>query len=391
MTRIPLRPDDYDTVVNIFASKAAAAASSPKDFFRSLIHQANLPARWKQDMAGVWTGDAHGDAVTLVTWAEVQGGTPNDRRYSTLGSLIKVLLPGLGIEDCLNLAIVIIGYDLYRDETLIRELATQYHIPLPAARPEPQTRDFAAVTDSSEVLAWFGVPDALELQSYAADEPDTHDIGFLRRAVERASSVCRIDLLEPDGIKPSGTGVLINPTMVLTNYHVLTKAGEDGLKTRAHDAVLCFAEISGESGKSSAGLPFRTVSDQPVVSFSPIDQLDYVLLRVDEEILQHTDQIKPAPVTDELPEPKMRLSILHHPLGQSMQLTMTNNGVVSVLPDQGLVRYITRTERGSSGSPCFNNSWAIIALHHGEQVFSYGRAGEGVILRNIHKEIESFL
>jgi V8-like Glu-specific endopeptidase len=28
------------------------------------------------------------------------------------------------------------------------------------------------------------------------------------------------------------------------------------------------------------------------------------------------------------------------------------------------VRYATNTEDGSSGSPCFNATWGLIALHH---------------------------
>ncbi len=32
--------------------------------------------------------------------------------------------------------------------------------------------------------------------------------------------------------------------------------------------------------------------------------------------------------------------------------------------NQTRVRYRTNTETGSSGSPCFNSDWDLVALHH---------------------------
>jgi len=65
-------------------------------------------------------------------------------------------------------------------------------------------------------------------------------------------------------------------------------------------------------------------------------------------------------------------NILQHPDGNFKQAGLQDNYLTSVDENNGLIRYTTDTNEGSSGSPVFNDNWDLIALHHakGEMIFS---------------------
>ena len=60
----------------------------------------------------------------------------------------------------------------------------------------------------------------------------------------------------------------------------------------------------------------------------------------------------------------MPLLIAQHPDGSPLKLALDTEGVTSVNANGTRVRYATNTEGGSSGSPCFNIDWKLVALHH---------------------------
>ena len=55
-------------------------------------------------------------------------------------------------------------------------------------------------------------------------------------------------------------------------------------------------------------------------------------------------------------------NIVQHPDGRPKEVALQENEIRSI--HASVVRYTTDTEPGSSGSPVFNNSWQLIALHH---------------------------
>jgi hypothetical protein len=74
----------------------------------------------------------------------------------------------------------------------------------------------------------------------------------------------------------------------------------------------------------------------------------------------------------------MALLIAQHPDGAPLKMAMDTSAIDKTLqPPLWLngagtrVRYATRTEGGSSGSPCFDFDWNLIALHH------YGDPAQG--------------
>lgn len=56
------------------------------------------------------------------------------------------------------------------------------------------------------------------------------------------------------------------------------------------------------------------------------------------------------------------VSIIQHPEAEPTQIAVRENEIVDVLPTA--LRYRTDTQHGSSGSPVFNDSWQVVALHH---------------------------
>ena len=58
------------------------------------------------------------------------------------------------------------------------------------------------------------------------------------------------------------------------------------------------------------------------------------------------------------------LYIVQHPLGQPLKLALDTQAVLAVNPGGTRVRYRTNTDHGSSGSPCFDKDWNLVALHH---------------------------
>jgi hypothetical protein len=62
--------------------------------------------------------------------------------------------------------------------------------------------------------------------------------------------------------------------------------------------------------------------------------------------------------------PNTPLFIMEHPQGSPLQLALDTDGVIGVNQNGTRVFYRTNTMAGSSGSPCFDQNWNLIALHH---------------------------
>jgi V8-like Glu-specific endopeptidase len=237
-------------------------------------------------------------------------------------------------------------------------------------------------------INWRGETDVVQLQSWLKPEPDYWDVGFLKRAIEQSASVCRLEI-------PSrnirGTGVLITPNKLLTNYHVLQPSEEDNLESNALNAVLKFGCFTSDDGVETQGKSFQLDRIKPILCFSKTENLDYVLLQVEAKITQEKD-IKPARWdAQKLPLEKMGINILQHPEGDSMKLSISQDGVTGVYQNSGLVQYVNKTALGSSGSPCFDENWFLVALHHAQRAKTFGTIREGILLASIYQEIQDFL
>ena len=237
-------------------------------------------------------------------------------------------------------------------------------------------------------INWRGETDEIQLQNWFKSEPDYWDVGFLKRAIEQSASVCRIEIASGNIM---ATGVLITPNQILTNYHVLKPTEEDNLENNALNAILKFGCLTSDNGIETQGISFQLDREKPILSFSKTEDLDYVLLQVESKIIQAKD-IKPARWDgNKLPLAKMGINVLQHPKGDSMKLSISQDGITGVYQDSGLIQYINKTALGSSGSPCFDENWDLVALHHAQRAKSFGTIREGILFTSIYQEIKDFL
>lgn len=271
---------------------------------------------------------------------------------------------------------IIVAYKLYAKAALAG-LKMRYLV------PEVSTGVGGEEPEIGPAINWRGPTKELDLQGFRQPPPDLLDVGFLKSALEATAAVCRIETKEKVKL---GTGFLVAPGLVLTNYHVLSQLGDPDVETRLAPLLLRFGAISAKAVSESDGQTFQPRADKAVMKSSPIDKLDYVLLRVEDAIVK-AEGIKPVGFDLSLPAKGMGLHILQHPAGESMKVALSSNGVTGVYDDVGFVQYLTSAKGGSSGSPCFNDSWMLIALHHAERSKMFGTIREGILFRAIHKEI----
>ena len=224
------------------------------------------------------------------------------------------------------------------------------------------------------------------------------DIDKWREALGRAEPcVCRVEVKVQRGTT-YGTGFLVAPSLVMTNYHVAEAVimGEQGKTTASGssaasgDVVLRFDyKRSAEGDVVNPGVEYG-LADEWLETSSPLsdadlkggdavlpaeDELDFVVLRLskpagDEPIGGRGEPGAVGRGWIELPSaahdfvPKSPVFILQHPEATPLKLALDTEAVISVNANGTRVRYRTNTEPGSSGSPCFDQNWSLVALHH---------------------------
>lgn len=214
--------------------------------------------------------------------------------------------------------------------------------------------------------------------------PYIDPIIWLVKLSEILPQVCHIEYIAelPEGRRQiTGTGFLIAPNVVITNFHVMECVIKE--KAAYSDVILRFDYNKLSYGKSmSTGTEYRLQKDwlidqSPYLAYNEkrlptLDELDYTLLRVDGKPGNSTvgEPGSPARGWIKLPtepdkfSPNTPLFILQHPNGQPLKLALDTDGIIDVNKNGTMVSYKTNTEPGSSGSPCFNSNWDLVALHH---------------------------
>jgi len=182
-------------------------------------------------------------------------------------------------------------------------------------------------------------------------------IRFVHTGSRVARSIGRI--VSRLGRRPIGTGFLVSPRLLLTNFHVLRTRAD------ARADLVQFNYVARPDGSSDAPLEFEF---QPDVLFlgSPIEDLDCALVAVEPinskgiKLMQFGWTKLLGRVGKE--HPGERVNVIHHPGGATKQVSLRENFVALIL-DRHL-HYMTDTAPGSSGSPVFNDEWEVVALHH---------------------------
>jgi V8-like Glu-specific endopeptidase len=197
--------------------------------------------------------------------------------------------------------------------------------------------------------------------------------------------VCRVEL---NG-NAAGTGFLVGPDAVLTNYHVLEsvltgatppetvrcrfdyKILSDG--SRLEGTVVGLHPTDWKTDASPPSAAERTL--RPEEPPPTGEELDYALVKLARSVANEPVTAKggtEAPRRGWVTVPTfptallahMPLMIAQYPDGKPLKLAVDTDAVIGTVADGNRVRYATNTDHGSSGSPVFDMDWKLVALHH---------------------------
>jgi WD40 repeat protein/class 3 adenylate cyclase/tetratricopeptide (TPR) repeat protein len=255
----------------------------------------------------------------------------------------------------------------------------------------------AALTPTSAVAP--GSPFRRELEKAVLSAVKFYDAADQRARQARCErTVCRIEL---GNSGPWGTGFLLGPDIVLTNYHLIDDLDQETNTARLRDVTILFDYALGPDGRTpTTGTPCKLAIDGKwLLASSPESERDFALLRLDrpvgsEPAVDAPDATRgwltptPYPFSSAEPEP---LFILQHPQVRENEPTDPLKITVGFVPPQAVgdrVIYTTNTLRGSSGSPCFRADWELVALHRAATTFD---ANEGIPFRAFLDDLRPWL
>ncbi len=213
--------------------------------------------------------------------------------------------------------------------------------------------------------------------------------------------VCRVEL----GGRAMGTGFLVAPDVVLTNHHVV----QEVLKgTVSPDfLVLRFDYKRLQDGTELQGRVYGLARDW-LLHASPHSSVDLMSPKPHEASTQELDyallRVTGQPGHESVDGPRTRgwldvpaeaydfppgspILIVQHSRGDRLRLAIATKGVIAVNSTRTRVTYRTNTLGGSSGAPCFNQDWTLVALNHSGDPGSQARYNEGIPLATIRAHL----
>ena len=180
--------------------------------------------------------------------------------------------------------------------------------------------------------------------------------------------VCRILV----GGRPMGSGFLAGPGLVITNHHVVSEAG--GAAIEVEFGYRIAADGSTEAGQRHAvsgpplfERPHSAVDGKYPKPAPPApDELDVAVLPVAGAPETVAVDGRPRGAVAPAARPPLAagelIAIIQHPMGERLQFAYDR--VLELNANQTRVTYKVQTLPGSSGSPCFDADWNLIAIHH---------------------------
>lgn len=214
---------------------------------------------------------------------------------------------------------------------------------------------------------------------------DFMPVWFLTRGAELRRTVARVRARTSTGRELNGTGFLIGPRLLLTNFHVLdwTDIGGPSLSQIAPHTLVEFDYEEQFDGLRQPIATFRLEPETLLMS-STWHQLDYVLVALEPKSREAGLSVE-AFGYNRLAGDLGKITtgesvfIIQHANGQPKQVVVQNNRLIDI-DDNRQFPYLTYeadTDHGSSGSPVFNRQWEVVGLHHSTE---FARDDAGRIL-----------
>lgn len=242
---------------------------------------------------------------------------------------------------------------------------------------------------------------------------------FLSKLGSIECCVCRVEVRLPGKVE-YGTGFLLGSELLMTNYHVMEKVTQG--QGKPEDVLVRFDyKMQADREKLLGGTVYHLAKNDWIVAQSKYssldemidtgskeptsDELDYVLLRVanapGNDPVGGPDNQDPEAkprrwISIGTYEPKFEkdtpLFILEHPRAEPLKLFADTTSIIGFNSNKTRVRYRTNTERGASGSPCFDAEWNLIALHHSGDpdysTFHKAEYNQGIPIQAIRQDLK---
>lgn len=211
---------------------------------------------------------------------------------------------------------------------------------------------------------------------------------FVGEMTKNLARVVQISYNCPDG-EVFGTGFLVGPDLILTNYHVMSRilSGE----IDAANAVIAYDHAISPVSNSLVYLhtvlapdwilsasPFGRYDESGTQPEPTVDELDYALIRLAQPIGDSPRGWINLPAAPKAWPAKMPLFVLQYPAlpGEAVRRPVSvafdmESETSLLMPNETRVKHSVNTDHGSSGSPIFDANWTCVALHHaGDPLFN---------------------
>jgi endonuclease G len=185
----------------------------------------------------------------------------------------------------------------------------------------------------------------------------------IARSIARLKINCFVDGKATDDCA-FGTAWLIAPGLLITNHHVIAARV-------AHHLAMPESDVHLQATHTSIWFDYYESEGGTYTAYQGTDlvysnaNLDYAILRL-KQASAVADRV-PLPIVQQQPQlvPGHHLNILQHAGGGPLRYAIRNNFYVETqVREAHLLRYLTDTEQGSSGSPVLDDNWRVVALHH---------------------------
>ncbi|HKO96924.1 MAG TPA: DNA/RNA non-specific endonuclease [Pyrinomonadaceae bacterium] len=227
------------------------------------------------------------------------------------------------------------------------------------AAPEGLSEDLSEMVEM-ETITEDDVTDDL-IERVIGETRDFLSVEFLEKGLMMNRSVARVVTNLSLGRRSFGTGFMVSPRLLLTNWHVLKTTESAAASTVEFDYQL------DRLGNALTPQRFRL---DPSTFFLNDKDLDFALVAVEQTSAQNRKLSEYGWCRLIKEEGKAILgnpvNIIQHPLGEMKQVIIRENKLKDLPPNplDRFAHYEGDTEPGSSGSPVFNDQWEVIALHH---------------------------
>lgn len=226
--------------------------------------------------------------------------------------------------------------------------------------------------------------------------------------------VCRVHILAAEG-EGFGTGFLVGPDLLLTNYHVMEPVFRDPSSAPNVSFTFDYEILDNGNGIAPGTIiklarDFR-VADSPYAQADatgipdinsiewPADRLDYALIRLERNVAAEpvrTLVLKQAAPTPERgyirpsatpTQDAKDLFIFQHPQGGPIKIAIGLEKILGMDRNKRRIRYAINTLAGSSGSPCFDKDFNWTALHNSGDPLWNPQYNQGIPVARILQDL----